>query len=52
MGLLCTLHAVSDDTLEEGEPYEPLELDKAWHALHFLGSGSGWEGWESGPRAL
>ena len=24
MGLLCTLHAVSDDTLEEGEPYESL----------------------------
>jgi Domain of unknown function (DUF1877) len=46
MGLLCTLHAVNDETLQNGELYESLELDKAWHGLHFLLSGSASQGAE------
>jgi hypothetical protein len=44
VGLLCTLHAISDDELENGSTFESLELDKAWHGLHFLLSGSAGDG--------
>jgi hypothetical protein len=33
-----------DDAVDSGEAYADLDLDKAWHGLHFLLTGTAWEG--------
>ena len=56
MGMICSIYAVSDDDrlrfdgnsdelldfMEEAE--DTIDLDMAWHAIHFLLTGSVWEG--------
>ena len=56
MGMICCIHAATEDDLrrftgnsddlmdffEESE--DTIDLDKAWHAIHFLLTGSAWEG--------
>ncbi len=38
------------DTWKPEEPGAELDVDKAWHGIHFLLTGSAWEG--SGPEAF
>jgi hypothetical protein len=33
-----------DDAADAGEAYADLDVDKAWHGLHFLLTGTAWEG--------
>lgn len=40
----CTLHAMKDHEIPEGEIIESLKLEKSWEALHFLLSASTSEG--------
>jgi len=40
----CTLHAMKDHEIPEGEIIESLKLEKSWEALHFLLSASASEG--------
>jgi len=56
MGMICSIHAATEDDMrrfsgnvddlfeffEESE--DTIDLDKSWHAIHFLLTGSVWEG--------
>lgn len=46
MGLCCSLYAVDGSLAPGGPTFGSISLDKTWHALHFLLSGTADEGSE------
>jgi hypothetical protein len=41
---LVTEYLAEEPALEGFSPFIDLDIDKAWHAIHFLLTGSAWEG--------
>lgn len=44
LGVPATIHDVLARAYESGDVERTVDLDKAWHCLHFLLSGTAWEG--------
>jgi hypothetical protein len=56
MSMICSIYAAKEDDLQRyngnaddlfdffEESEDTIDLDKAWHAIHFLLTGSAWEG--------